>query len=871
MSLTIGSRLGPYEIVVPLGAGGMGDVYRAKDTKLARDAALKILPGSFTNDPERVARFRREAQVLASLNHPHIAQIYGLEEANGTQFLVLELVDGESLDKRIARGPIPVDEALGIATQIAEALEAAHEKGIIHRDLKPANIALTKDGSVKVLDFGLAKVVEATSGSLDAMNSPTITSPAMMTGVGVILGTAAYMAPEQAKGRPADKRSDIWAFGCVLYEMLSGERPFVGDNVTELIASIVKDNPAWNRLPTTVPRSIHSLLRQCLAKDPRQRLRDIGDARLDLDEPAAAYDSADLADTAARHWRERVVWLFVAVFVGAIAWTLARADRSVAWAPIHRTSILPPAGMSFSPHDFAVSPDGRKVAFVTIASDGRTGLSVRSLDTRGAQQLNDTDAASYPFWAPDSRRLGFFAAGQLKVADTATGGIQSLSAAPNGRGGTWNRAGVIVFAPDIGGPLYRISERGGRATNVTAVDAKTGKAHRWPWFLPDQNHFLFFEDWGIATDPRPSGLYAGSLDGRDASLISASISGSVEYVGGYLLYVQDASLMAQPFDAQRLRLSGTAVPILDQELGPDLGFGHGNYSASLNGIILFQSLADAVTELVWCAADGKRLDDLKVSIQSSPSLSPDGRLLAFPADESNGRRFIRIYDRQRGVVTNLTTGGREDGPVWSKDGTVIAYFAKEGEQYSMYEIPASGAGTPKLLLSGARMTPTDYSADGRYLLFMTFEAGPPQIAFYDRLERRAMISRRGAEGQYSPDGRWLAFASAPSEVFIQSVKEGGPRVQVSNSGGGQPRWSHDGKRLFYLATDRKLMEVTIGEENGHLTAGVPRPLFQTQVLASAFAFFQYDATQDASRFVINSLRPGAPLTLVSNWTGLLGR
>ena len=488
MTLGVGARLGPYEVLAPVGAGGMGEVYRAKDTKLGRDVALKILPASFTNDPERVARFRREAQVLASLNHPHIAQIHGLEEVEGTQFLVLELVDGESLDKRIGRGPIPVDEALGIAKQIAEALEAAHEKGIIHRDLKPANIALTKDGHVKVLDFGLAKAIDTTPGSVDAMNSPTITSPALMTGVGVILGTAAYMSPEQAKGLAADKRSDIWGFGCVLYEMLTGRRAFSGTDATDIIAAIVRIEPDWNALPATTPAPSRRLLRRCLEKDRRRRLADAADARLEIDDAL----TSSTADSAALAAPRRLLTVAAATLAGGaliasiLTWAITRPIQQ----PLTRFAIVPPAAQPLMiggyDRDLALSPDGRQLVYRSGGSILGGPLMVRTIDSLDVHPLAGVTTARWPFFSPDSRWIGFFDQAELKRVSAAGGPALTLCRLTGAaRGASWFDDTTIVFAM-VGTPgLRRVAAGGGEPTVLTTPDVTRHEGnHVFPSVLP---------------------------------------------------------------------------------------------------------------------------------------------------------------------------------------------------------------------------------------------------------------------------------------------------------------------------------------------------------------------------------------------------
>ncbi|HYX82041.1 MAG TPA: protein kinase, partial [Gemmatimonadales bacterium] len=492
MSIAIGSRLGPYEIVGSLGAGGMGEVYRARDTRLHREVAIKVLPDLFAADPERLGRFEREAKTLAALNHTHIAQIYGFEQSGDTSALVMELVEGEDLAQRIARGAIPLDEALAIARQIADALEAAHELGIIHRDLKPANIKVRPDGTVKVLDFGLAK---AAVPDVAVANSPTFTAAA--TQMGMIIGTAAYMAPEQARGKAIDKRADIWAFGCVLYEMLTGHQAFAADTVTDIVAAVVKSDPDWTVLPADTPPRLRELLRRCLDKEPRKRLRDIGDARLELDAISAVGHVTDpILRPGARlppssSWSPRVPWIAAAAAaIAALAVAAVHLSEKPADSEAINLALLPPAGAVF--HEIELSPDGRKIAFTAQDGTGRTQLWIRSLDSPTPRALNATQGASYPFWSPDSRSVAFFAQGKLKKVPDSGGPPQVLAEAPVGRGGTWNRDGVIVFAPRLDDVLYRVADVGGEAIPVTRLDPALGHySHRLQRFLPDGRRFLY--------------------------------------------------------------------------------------------------------------------------------------------------------------------------------------------------------------------------------------------------------------------------------------------------------------------------------------------------------------------------------------------
>ncbi len=868
MGLFAGTRLGPYEIVSPLGAGGMGEVYRARDTRLDRIVAIKVLPPHLSATPESRERFQREVRIISSLSHPHICALYDVGSQDGIDYAVMEYLEGQTLAQRLDQGPMPLDPLLTCATQIAGALGKAHREGVAHRDLKPGNIMLTKSGA-KLLDFGLAKVVAPVSGLTTAA---TMTAP--ITAVGAIVGTYQYMSPEQIQGADADARSDIFAFGAVLYEMATGKKAFDGQTPISILSAILEKQPEPVRtLRPVTPPELERLIQTCLAKDPDSRWQSAVDLKLQLetirdnprDSPSPEVAPVRTTRRGLAAWAAAL--LFLLSTLGLWLFRPARAPESLSAS---RSSLPPPPGMSFASYNFAVSPDGKRLAFVTIAPDGRNTLWVRSLDSRGAQQINDTDDAAFPFWAPDSRRVGFFAAGKLKIADTANGAIQTLSEAPSGRGGAWNREGTILFAPNNDGPIFRVSERGGQAQQATPLDPQSGKAHRWPWFLPDDKHFLFFQDWGLASDPRPKGVYAGSLEGGEPKLISADLSGSVAFASGHLLYIQDNSLMAQPFDPQRLSLTGTPIPVLDQEILPDAGWGLSNLSVSNNGVMVFQSLADAANELIWHTAAGKPLDGIPESAPQNPQLSPDGRFLAVSADEArNGKRYIRVHDLQRGVATRLTDGGREELPVWSPDGKTIAYRSSQGRTNYLYEIQANGLGKPELLVQGPQMIPNHYSPDGRHLLYMTFEKGQPFLALYDRVERKVSIWGRGGDAQFSPDGKWLAYTVR--NIFVESVSGGGARLPISDQGGYQPRWSRDGRRLFFFAPDRRLMEVSIEIRGGELLPGPPRPLFQTHVTAPRFASHQYDVTGDASRFLINSLKPEAPLTMISGWPAALRR
>src|SRR5262245_59771958 len=726
MPLVIGESLGPYQVLALLGSGGMGEVYRARDTWLKRDVAIKVLPHLFANDPERLARFQREAELLASLNHPNIAAVYGLERANGVTAIVLELVEGETIAEKLGQQrqegrdgqrregrPLPLDEALPIARQIAEALEAAHDKGVIHRDLKPANVKVTPDGKVKVLDFGLAKLTDSVAAGLQSgpsvTASPTITSPAV-TGMGVILGTAAYMSPEQAKGRPADKRSDIWAFGCVLYEMLTGKRAFEGEDISDTLAFVLTKQPDWDALPTATPSAIRKLLRRCLEKDRKRRLADVADVRLEIDDAIQSPTDATTLDAHASR-RERLPWLLAAisgvVALGALGFlAVERGRRAPADTPVIRFSVTPPEGTTLlalgrgtASGPLALSPDGRRLAMVARNGDGPTRLWIRSLYELTARELSGTDGATGPFWSPDGRFLGFSADGKLKKVDVAGGSPVTLCDVENYTGGAWNREGTLLFGSARSG-LYKVSSAGGAPVAVTTV-GKDERGHARPSFLPDGRHFLFTE-LGTGTTS------IGSLDSPDRrTLLENSDSITVVYSQGHVLFLRGTTLMAQPFDEQRLTLTGEAVPVADQiRTGGQPPFVQfGLFAASESGVLVYQRGTSLVGgQLVWLDRSGKQVGTLgQRGTYSDVELSPDGKRAAVSRFNLEQRaEDIWIFDVERGVPTRLTFDPTDDHtPIWSPDGTRIAFVSQKGDAFSIYQKPANGTGSADLLLAVA--------------------------------------------------------------------------------------------------------------------------------------------------------------------------
>ncbi len=846
----------------------MGEVYKATDTNLKRAVAIKVLPASVASDAERLARFQREAEVLAALNHPNIAAIYGLERSGATTALVMELVEGPTLADRIAQGAIPIDEALPIAKQIAEALEAAHEQGIIHRDLKPANIKVRGDGTVKVLDFGLAKAMEPDAGSSPSVSmSPTLSLHATMAGV--ILGTAAYMSPEQARGKTVDKRTDIWAFGAVLYEMLTGKRAFEGEDVADILAHVLTHEPNWDKLPRDVPPRVRELLRLCLQKDMRKRRRDAGDVVIDIDQISAERPQDVVSLRSAGN--ARLAWFAAAVFAVSAAVAIGFALRSSPVAPEMRLEIGTPS--MGSPAQFALSPDGLSVVFVA-SSNGPQRLWLRRLDKPEAQPLTGTEGAGFPFWSADSRSIGFSASNKLFRTDLDGGPSQALADAPAYVGAAWNRDGDILFAPSLTGPILRVSASGGPSTAVTRLDPPHVYGHLMPRFLPDGRHFLFF----AAGSPDAQGIYLGSLDGGNPKRLSAA-DAHAEYVEpGYVLFINQGTLLARRLDLARGELTGqpqtvaASVPYI-------AALGFGSFSASANGRIAYRFGPAARRQLMWHDRAGGRSDSAAEpdpnELQSA-ELSPDGRRVALDRTVQ-GNRDIWLLELQRGSVTRFTFDPAQDGlPVWSPDSTQIAFESKRKGPYDLY-LKAAGAAVSErpLLESIYDKWPLDWSKDGAYLLY--FEANPKTAGDLMALpmkgtDRKPIVIAGGPfaeqNGQFSPDGRWVAYQTNESrrdEIVVQSFPNPSMKWQVSNDGGVQPRWSRDGKELYFIAPDFKMMAAPITVSGATSEPGKPAPLFQTRIASVPKP--QYSIAADG-RFLVNEQTEESAdtsITLIFNW------
>jgi Tol biopolymer transport system component/predicted Ser/Thr protein kinase len=853
MALSAGTRLGPYEILAPIGAGGMGEVYRAKDTKLDREVAIKVLPATLAQDPERLARFEREAKVLAALNHPNVAQIYGVED----RALVMELVPGESL-----KGPLPLETALNYAKQIADALEAAHDKGIIHRDLKPANIMITPLGVVKVLDFGLAAVTQSSDPS-NPVNSPTLTiSP---TRAGMILGTAAYMSPEQARGKPADKRADIWAFGVVFFELLTGHRLFEGETVSDTLAAVLTKEPEWAQIPAKVRR----LLKKCLEKDPKRRLRDIGDAWELLEEPGETVPAS--AKTSSRVGA--LAWSVALVALALAGWGWYRATRPAEEPRVLKMSVLPPEKSALRGDIPAVSPDGQRVAFAAVL-DGKTSLWVRDLGSLEARALPGTQGASLPFWSPDSHFLGFFANGKLRKTEVAGGPVQTLCDAPVGRGGTWNRTDVIVFAPELLSGLFRVSAAGGTPVPVTALNAQE-PAHRYPWFLPDGRHFLYT---AYGQSGEKFTVYVADLESKTRSALIPATSNVVYAWPGYLLFLRELTLMAQPFDAAKLQTTGDAVPVAEH-IGYTAVDVRASFSASQNGVLVYHSSGALSTsinsQLTWFDRFGKMTGKIGATGGLvGAALSANGNSVATTRlDPQAGVFDIWLYDLARGTNSRFTSGSPYNAfPVWSPDSTHIAFF----DGAFVNQRTTNGAGQDEILDKSTRFKiPVDWSKDGRYIIEEAVADSKTGSdiwvlpLFGDKKPFPYLqTDANEAAAKLSPNGQWLAYQSDESkrnEIYVTTFPQPGGKWQISTDGGSYPVWSRDGKELFYISADGKMMAVDV-KSGPKFDPGVPRSLFDVGTDFTAYGD-GYDVGNDG-RFLIpvSVEQSGAhPITVVLNW------
>lgn len=854
----------------------MGEVYRARDTRLGRDVALKVLLESVARDAHRVARFRREAQVLASLNHPNIAAIYGFEDSSSVHALVMELVEGPTLAERIKGGAIPLEEVLPIAKQICEALEYAHERGIIHRDLKPANIKLAKNDPVKVLDFGLAKALEGDAGTTDISSSPTISR--MATEAGMILGTAAYMSPEQAKGKSVDRRADIWAFGCVLYEMLTRKMAFPGETVTDTLAAIIKSEPDWSQLPAATPSRIRELLQRCLKKDIKQRQQSVGDARIIIDEILSDATQPESAAAGPKPplqgWQRAWPWS-IAVVLAAIAALFAAgyAARSPQPKPAIVSFIPAPSGTTFRSYGFGagpvvVSPDGKQLAFSATDQDGVTKIWIRLLSSASVVAVKGTEDAANLFWSPDSQFLGFFANGKLKVVGLADGNVQVLTDADPGRKSAWGPDGTILFSRPERNSLYRISASGGSVVPATQL-GKEESYHNLPAFLPDGKHFLYTSNNASGIANVSCRAEMASLDAMESKVVLKDACGA-SYAAGYLVFERNGEIFAQRFDPDANRLSGQATRLAEAA----------SFSLAGDSVLAYQGVTET-SHLEWFDRNGNPLGTTgAVAEYMSPKISPDRKqILAGIVDPQSGTEDLWSLPISSGESTRLTfEPGGKVWSAWSPDGKYIAY----ANRAAIFRKPADGSGEAETLLTlpsdEQRAAMVDWSPDGRYLAYDVWsvkngieEAWTLPLFGDKKPFQPAHISASQYDGVFSPDGHWFGYFSYESgrpEVYVVPFPGPGGKYQISHSGGWLARWATGGK-LFYSTMGNRLMEADLALGPNALQVKAVHPLFEMNPPSMEMPLF--DVMPDGTKFVVvTSDHPESSLiTLLTNWTSLL--
>ncbi len=892
MPLAANTRLGPYEILGPLGAGGMGEVYRARDTRLDRVVAVKILPPQVAAREDLRQRFEREARAVSGLNHPHICTLHDIGRQDGVDYLVMEYLEGETLAARLSKGPLPVAEALRHGIEISSALEQAHRHGVIHRDLKPGNVMLTKTGA-KLLDFGLAKLREPPVAPTGASAMPTQTMP--VTAEGTIVGTLQYMAPEQLEGKEADARTDIFACGAVLFEMVTGRKAFEGQSQASLISAVMTtEPPAVSALQPLSPPALDHVIRKCLAKDPEERWQSAHDLAGELKwiEEGGSQAGIPVAVATRRARRERVGWIAAAALLLAVVTAFALGVVRLRQAPPQQTEVRftvpPPEDVTFRWADVpVVSPDGKRIVFGGQSADRKNPLWVRPLNSLAAQMLPGTEGGHLPFWSPDSRSIAFFVGRQLKKIDPSGGPPQTLCELPGtGSGGTWNRDGVIIAGTFGQTPLYQVPAAGGQPKPVTALDAsRQERGHRYPCFLQDGSHFLYLAQSARAEN---TGIYVGSLDSRPPRRLLAADSNVTFAAPGYVLFAQGQTLMAQPLDTRQFRVAGESFPVAEQLLLFSGSVTGGAFSVSESGVLCYRQGSLISTQFAWFDRAGTRLGTLgETGLYANPALSPDEKRLATDRlDPQTNRRDIWVFDLARGTSTRLTFDPSEDfNSLWSPDGQRIAFTSERKGVRDIYHKLASGAGEDDLLFeSGEGKSIEDWTRDGRFIIFNAPYGSNPDVWALpvspgaSQTDRKPVlvVSGPGSQtaAQVSPDGRWIAYESDESgryEVYVQSFPASGGKWQISTAGGAEPRWRGDSKELFYVARG-KLMAVEVKTGASTFEAGIPRTLFAPP-LASDQRRNRYVVTADGKRFLVRTPvgETSMPITVVMNWTAAVKR
>ena len=871
MARVSGTHLGPYEIGEEIGRGGMGEVYRATDTRLGREVAIKILPHALAEDADRLARFEREAKLLASLHHAHIASVFSLDEQEGTLYLAMELVTGETLEEKLKSGPLAVEDALELALQIALALEAAHERGVVHRDLKPANVMITPDGVVKVLDFGLAKAFSGDSDAVSPAHSPALS--AAMTQQGVILGTAGYMSPEQASGQATDQRADIWGFAVVLFEMLTGLPLFSGESVPHILADVLRTEPDWNRLPENLHPRIRVLLAHCLRKKPRNRYHSIADVRIEIEDILADPDgvTGPPAEIAQKSGPGRRGWIaaFVTASIVALA-LIGPAMQQLRQAPpvpppeTRLDIVTPPTS---EPLSFALSPDGSRIAFVAFAPDGERRIWLRQLASTTAEVLAGTEQGSQPFWSPDGESIGFFAGSELKRIDLVGGAPQTLATINVNGAGSWGADGVILYSRGPGQALMRVDATGGEVTAATTL-ALGHARHTRPCFLPDGHRFVF----QVTGTSEVTGMYLGSLDNDELTQLTASTGGGVFSPDGSLLWIDNGRLLSQPLDLERSVLADQPVTVATDVAA---------VSAAAGGIVAYRAAEVRSSELQWRSRSGELLGTIggPGADIAVPRVSPDGRRVAF---SRGGEVWISSGSRSSQITFD---GLGSNWPVWSPMGDRIAFGSARTGNLNIYVTQANATGAVEPVFpSENTMLPTSWSPDGRYVLFFLTagQGGGLGVMPMDGEAEPHVLpipSGGGVHGVFSPDGRWIAFQSArsgSSEVWLWRFVPPGATAaaapglwQVSTAGGIFPAWSANGEELYYLNPDGDMMAVAVDQSGDTPVLGDPERLFASGILGGGVdraQSRQYDVAQDG-RFIINVSLDSelAPITLIQNW------